>query len=178
MATMSEASAPDPGERRVRSRGFDRLATSAEGVYGLILVAGMIVVSRNLTGGSVEAFLTVVVTLVVFFVAHVYAATVSGLADPRTAGLREAVRHGVRESMGLLVVGAVPIAVLVLGVTGILRQGDAVWAALIVDGIMLGVLGWVIASAREATLWGRTCGALLTAACGALMILLKVLIHH
>ena len=65
-----------PGDGSIRS-GLSSLVRSAEGVYGLILVAGMIVVSRNLTGTSAQALLSVVVTLVVFFAAHVYAATVS-----------------------------------------------------------------------------------------------------
>ena len=57
-----------PGDGSIRS-GLSSLVRSAEGVYGLILVAGMIVVSRNLTGTSAQALLSVVVTLVVFFAA-------------------------------------------------------------------------------------------------------------
>lgn len=154
------------------------LATSADGIYGLILVAGMIVVSRNLTGTSGEALLAVVATLLVFFVAHAYAATVAKLAKPGHGGLRDSIRHGVRDSVGLLVVGVVPVAVLLLGVLGVLRHADAVWIALAVDGLLLGVLGWFITAARSASIWARIGGAMLTAACGGLMILLKVLIHH
>jgi hypothetical protein len=68
--------------------------------------------------------------------------------------------------------------VLSLGVVGLLRQTDAVWGALVVDGILLGVLGWFITAARTKSFWARIGGTLLTAGCGAIMILLKVLIHH
>lgn len=53
---------PSPAPAR---SGFAALVMSAEAVYGLIIVAGMIVVSRNLTGTSGEALLSVVVTLLV-----------------------------------------------------------------------------------------------------------------
>ena len=155
------------------------LAGSSGGVYGLVLVAGMIIVSRNLTGTSADALLTVVATLVVFFVAHVYAATVAVLVESgRKTGLRQALRHGVRDSAGLLVIGGIPPLILLLGVTGLLRQSDAVWIALIIDIALLGVLGWFIASARTSNVWARLGGVLITAACGGVMILFKVLIHH
>lgn len=154
------------------------LVVSAEGIYGLILVAGMIVVSRNLTGSSGEALLTVIATLVVFFLAHVYAVAVSTLADSRPGGVRAAIRHGVHESLGLLVVGVIPVLALALGVLGALRHNDAVWVALAIDAALLGVLGWFITAARTPSTWARVGGALLTAACGALMIVLKALTHH
>jgi hypothetical protein len=113
-----------------------------------------------------------------FFVAHVYAATVARLAEQGTGGLRESIRHGIRESFGLLIVGMIPIMVLALGVLGLLRQVDAIWIALTIDGILLGVLGWFITAARTPSFWARIGGVILTAGCGALMILLKVLIHH
>lgn len=169
---------PETKARLISRDYLSSLATSAEGIYGLILVAGMIVISRNLAGSSGEALSTVLSTLLVFFIAHVYAATVARLAKAENGGLGESLRHGIRESLGLLVLGAVPVFVLSLGVVGLLRQTDAVWGALVVDGILLGVLGWFITAARTKSFWARIGGTLLTAGCGAIMILLKVLIHH
>ncbi|MGB4136406.1 MAG: hypothetical protein WA971_07575 [Microbacterium sp.] len=163
--------------RSVASWRISSLATSAEGVYGLIVVAGMIVVSRNLTGTSAEALFAVIATLLVFFAAHVYAATVARLAVPGDGGVGNAVRHGVHESLGLLVVGAIPVLVLALGVLGVMKHSEAVWVALAVDGALLGVLGWFITAARTPNLWARIGGAVLTAGFGALMILLKAMIH-
>ena len=160
-----------------RRRAFTALITSAGGVYGLVLVAGMIVISRNLTGSSAEALGVVLATLLVFFVAHAYAGTIGHLAHSRQEGVREALRHGVRESAGLIVLGAVPVAMLLLGVIGVVGRSDAVWLALLVDMLLLGVLGWTITAARSERFWPRLGGAVLTAALGAVMILLKVLIH-
>lgn len=158
---------------------FLSLFTSAGAVYGLVLVAGMIVISRNLTSTSIEALLVVLATLVVFFIAHVYAGTVGYLADPvhRDAGVREAIRIALRDSAGLLLVGIVPLLALLLGVSGVIARSDAVWLALAVDLLLLAILGWVITATRTPRIVWRLGGALLTAALGGVMILLKVVIH-
>jgi len=138
----------------------------------------MIVVSRNLAASSGETLMTVAATLLVFFVAHAYAATVARLADSQAEGVRAAMRQGMRRSLGLLTAGAIPLIVLALGVIGLVRQADAVWLALVVDWILLGLLGWFVVATRTAAFWPRLGGALLIAACGAVMILLKVIIHR
>lgn len=172
-------------DRPVASRSARPLALvgpllmSAEGIYGLIIVAGLIVVSRNLTGRSVDALASVVATLLVFFAAHVYAVAVAWLgAEGKNQGVWQAVRHGVRHSVGLLLVGVIPIAVLALGVFGLIGAVDAVWLALGVDILLLGILGWFIAASRTPSLWTRLGSVVLTAAFGGVLIALKVLVHH
>ncbi|GEM_PF-719706 len=162
-------------------RLLGEIATSPGGVYGLIVVTGMIVVSRNLTGTSGQALITVAATVVVFFAAHVFAVAIGSLAGGEQhgrLGLAAATRHGVSESIGMLVVSVLPIGLLLLGVTGILRHDDAVWLALAVDAVLLGVLGWVIAARRSPRFWVRLGGAGLTAAFGGVLILLKAFVHH
>lgn len=166
---------PSPAPAR---SGFAALVLSAEAVYGLIIVAGMIVVSRNLTGTSGEALLSVVVTLLVFFAAHVFAAAASAMAQGSAGGAGDALRHGARESAGLLLVGAIPLVVLALGVFGALRHADAVWLALAVDLVLLGALGWFIAASRTRNVWIRIGTVVLTAAFGGILIILKALVHH
>lgn len=177
------ASGSRVASRTARQR-FEELVTSVEGIYGLIIVAGMIVVSRNLTGSSADALISVVLTLLVFFAAHVYAVVVSRLAasgkserDARPR-VREAVGHGLRESAGLLFVGVIPVAVLALGVFGVVRSADAVWLALGVDVVLLGFLGWFLAASRSPRLVVRLWSGLATAAFGAVLIALKVLVHN
>lgn len=165
---------PDPATDRL---SFSTLMSSTAGVYGLVVVAGMIVVSRNLDGDGAQALLTVVLTLLVFFAAHVYSDTVAQLSESDST-FAAALAHGVRASLGLFVVGAVPVAFLLLGVVGVLGQADAVWLALTVDMILLGVIGWYIAAARDPRFAVRLGGAVVTAALGAIMIALKALIHH
>lgn len=75
-------------------------------------------------------------------------------------------------------VGAIPVAVLALGVVGILRNSNAVWLALATDLVLLGLLGWFIASTRTTHLWARLGTVALTVAFGAVLIAFKALVHH
>ena len=100
-----------------------RILMSEEAIYGLILVSGMIVVSYDLAGTSLNALITVVVTVLVFFAAHVYAGTLARLAaTDGKAGLPESIRGAVHHSLGMLVISLAPVAVLLLGVTRVDRR--------------------------------------------------------
>lgn len=156
-----------------------RILMSEEAIYGLILVSGMIVVSYDLTGTSLSALVTVVVTVVVFFCAHVYAGTLSRLAatDGR-AGLPESLRAAVRHSLGMLLISLAPVAVLLLGVTKAVPDDLAVWFALLIDTLALAILGWVAVAKWTHHWWLRLASALVTAAFGGVIILLKAFIHH
>lgn len=159
--------------------GWTALAFSTDSVYGLIIVAGMLVVSTSLSVSSGEALLSVATTLLVFFAAHVYASAMSHLALEETRGsLREALAHGVRESAGLLVAGVIPLVMLVLGLFGIVQDADALWLALGVDMLLLGVLGWFIAAARTTNTWIRISSVLVMGLLGGILVLLKAAVHH
>jgi len=156
-----------------------RILMSEEAIYGLILVSGMIVVSYNLTGTSLSALVTVVVTVLVFFCAHVYAGTLSRLAaTDGKAGLPESIRGAVHHSLGMLLISLAPVAVLLLGVTRVVDDDRAVWFALFIDSLALGILGWVAVAKWTKHFWLRLASALLTAAFGGVLIFLKAFIHH
>jgi ABC-type multidrug transport system permease subunit len=138
-----------------------------EGVYGVILVAGMV-------------FLSVVGTVIVFWAAHVYAGTVAhhGFEDGRIIGIRDSLGAALRRSWGLLVSALIPCSILLLGVIKAVPDAVAVWTALWGCVAVLAVLGY-IAFARRGARWHiRLLGALATAGFGILMILLKAGIHH
>ena len=104
---------------------FVDLVSSAGGIYGLIVVSGVIVVTRNLTGSSWEALLAVVGILLVFFAALAYAATLADTSHSELPFLH-ALRSGLSESLGMLVIGFVAVVVRLLGVIGVLAPSDAV----------------------------------------------------
>jgi hypothetical protein len=156
-----------------------RILMSEEAIYGLILVSGMIVVSYNLTGTSLSALVTVVVTVLVFFCAHVYAGTLARLAaTDGKAGLPESLRGAVHHSLGMLLISLAPVAVLLLGVTRVVDDDTAVWFALFIDALALGILGWLAVAKWTKHFWLRLASALLTAAFGGILIVLKAFIHH
>jgi len=156
-----------------------RILMSEEAIYGLILVSGMIVVSYTLTGTSLSALVTVVVTVLVFFAAHVYAGTLARLAaTDGSAGLADSLRAAAYHSLGMLLISLAPIAVLLLGVTRFFDDDLAVWLALLVDTLALGILGWLAVAKWTRHFWLRLASAVITAAFGGVIIVLKAFVHH
>lgn len=156
-----------------------RILMSEEAVYGLILVSGMIVVSYNLTGTSLSALVTVVVTVLVFFAAHVYAGTLARLAaTDGKAGLPDSIRAAVRHSLGMLLISLAPVAVLLLGVTRVVPDDLAIWLALVIDTLALATLGWLAVAKWTRNFWLRLASALTTAAFGLIIVALKAFINH
>lgn len=164
---------------RVEHHPIARILMTEEAIYGLILVSGMIVVSRSLSSTSIHAFTTVLVTVLVFYAAHVYAGTLGRLAiTDGQAGLRHSIIGAARQSSGMLIASLAPLLVLLLGVVGVLDDIAALWTALIVNTVLLGAFGWA-AVARWSTHWvARLVGALISSTFGVILILLKAFVHH
>lgn len=160
-----------------------RLARSGfateQAVYGVILVAGMIVVSGAGDSTSLGVLVTVVVTVVVFWAAHVYAGTVAehGLGADRH-DLAVAFRRSLDRSVGLLLSALVPCALLLLGTTRLIDDQIAIWSALVACILILGTLGWIAFRRRGAPPLVCLLGALSTAGFGAIIALLKVVVVH
>lgn len=148
-------------------------------MYGVILVAGMIVVSNAHEATAWEVFVTVVSTVVVFWAAHVYAGTVAhhGVEDGRVVGLGESFRRALRRSRGLLVASLIPAGILLLGATNVVNDDAAIWLALWTGVLVLAVLGYLAFERRGAGFWMRLAGAAGTAGFGIVMILLTAAIH-
>jgi hypothetical protein len=154
-----------------------RVLMSEEAIYGLILVSGMIVVSAGST--SLIAFLTVAITVVVFYAAHVYAGTLGRLAvSEGQRGLRSSLRAAAKQSSGMLLASIAPLFALLLGTLRVIPDDTALWSALIVNTVILGGLGWTAVARWSTHWWARVISALLTAAFGGILILLKAVIHH
>ncbi|MGN8550982.1 UNVERIFIED_CONTAM: hypothetical protein OHV15_00155 [Microbacterium sp. SLM126] len=154
-----------------------RVLMTEEAIYGLILVSGMIVVSAG--GSSWGAFVTVLVTVLVFFAAHVYAGTLGRLAaTDGHSGLRASLTSAAHQSSGMVLAAIAPLFVLLLGSTRVIEDDTALWLALIVNTLILGALGWIAVARWSTHWWPRLLSALLTAAFGGVLILMKAVIHH
>ncbi len=159
----------------VKNRRF----ASEQSVYGILLVSGMIVVSGAHGETSWGTFTAVVSTVVIFWAAHVYAGAIArhgGIAN-RGQGMRRALVASARESQGLLEAAVIPCAVLLAGVTRVIPDRMANWAALWVGVALLAYLGYIAFARQGAGPVGRIVGALSTASFGLLMIVLKALVH-
>ena len=177
------ATDPAPGATPVAptrmSARVARVLMTEESIYGLILVSGMIVVSNSLVGTSINALATVLTTVAVFFLEHVYSGTLARIAaDDGHGDLRVSAIAAARHSSGMLAVSLLPLAVLLLGVSGLVDDETSIWGALTLDVLMLGVLGWLSVARWNPNPWARMASALVTATFGVIVMALKVLIHH
>jgi hypothetical protein len=169
---MTEVSVDPPGR-------LARIFMTEEAIYGLILVSGMLVITGAANATSVVALVTVAVTVLVFFAAHVYAGALARLAaNKKVWTVRSSLRSSAVQASGMLLASVAPIAILTVGATRVLEDDTAIWTALIVNTILLGVLGWTAVARWSARWYVRLGGALITAAFGGALILLKSVVTH
>ena len=177
--TAGEAAAAPALPPVTTSRLVRAVFVTEESIYGVILVSGMIVVAGGHGDSSWNVFWTVLVTVVVFWAAHLYAGTVArhGLDHERVVGLREAFREAFRRSLGLLGAALIPCLILLLGATRAVPDALALWTALWAGVVVLAVLGFIAFRRRGSSLFMQVVGALATAGLGFAMILLKAFVH-
>jgi hypothetical protein len=160
---------------------------SESAIYGLILVSALLLVSEDLTQGSWDTFVKVLGTVIVFWIAHVFAHIVAQLSAGITGSdrsgkahslaFRHAVRHAFAHSSGLLVAAIVPLVIVFAGVLSIISAEDATTAALWADVVLLGALGVFGAGGWTKNLAFRIVAGLLTALLGVAIIVLKAIFH-
>ncbi|MBS3182830.1 hypothetical protein [Leucobacter manosquensis] len=169
-------------ENSHRSRSFTTQLATGEGVYGLILVSGLVATASSAGASSFRVLTFVAITVAVFWLAHVYSNVVAGHGradqDGRPKLLRQSVRESVRETRGMLFATVFPAATLLLGVLGVVQDRTANWLALWVCVGALAALGYRSYQAVGARLGTRIIGALATASFGLIIIAAKAIVTH
>lgn len=150
----------------------------ASAIYGLVVVVSLLAVYGNDTSKSLgQTAGGIVVTAIVFWVAHVYTALVEHRRERgHRANLAE-IRATAREDLPLVTSTLVPVLVLIVGATGLIERDTAVTLATIFCLTELFLVGALLereegGSAREVLVSG-----LITVSFGLVVILLKALIH-
>ena len=148
-------------------------------VYGTILVSGLIAVSSAHGETSAAVLLSVGVTVIVFWAAHVYASAVARLGrdDPEQMGVRMAIGRSVRHSLGMLSSAGIPALILVAGTTRVIPDDAANDVALWSGTVILAFLGYVAFLRRGSSIPVRILGALSTALFGVAFVVLKAFVH-
>lgn len=152
--------------------------TGEHGVYGLVLVTALIAIGEHYDN-DLEVLGFVVGTMLVFWLAHVYAGIVAAGAHPELgrASFRHRFAHAARHSAGMLVSMLPPALLLATGVIGLLSEDDAYDLALLSGLVVLALIGWANAR-RNGRRWPmQIVGALSTIMLGALVIALSILVH-
>lgn len=146
------------------------------GVYGLVLVTALIAVGWE-DETDLDVLIFVVGTVVVFWLAHIYAAVVASRAARPAPKLGAAIATGVRHASGMLAAMLIPALLLTLGALGWVEEYTAYFLALGSGLVLLAIIGYANA-ARNGSSWPwRIAGMLATTLLGAFVIVLSILVH-
>jgi hypothetical protein len=186
----SSAARPDDAQSVTDSEGtVSRKQTLGQVVFGVggavaSTVYGTIVVMATLTA----AYATekhpwklagiVASTVVVFWIAHLYA---HGLSESITLSRRltlDELAHIARREAGLLFAAAAPIAALVVGATRLVGETTAVWLALAIGLVTLAVEGFRYARLERYGRAGTLVAIAANLSLGVLVVALKVGLAH
>jgi hypothetical protein len=171
---------PRPSTRPANCRPLiARTSGSAtEGIYGLILATAVIAVSREY--GEADAgrvAMAVLVTAIVFSLAHVYAALLGRGVSQEQALTRAEVVQALRDHFSLVEVAIPLIGVLGLGAIGVIPDRTALVAATVLALVELAAVGGYAAIRHGAGPRGTILSAAIALALGLALVLLKGLVH-
>jgi hypothetical protein len=188
--TPSSTARPDDAQSVTDSEGtVSRKQTLTQVVFGVggsvaSTVYGTIVVMATLTA----AYATekhpwklagiVAGTVVVFWIAHLYA---HGLSESITLSRRltlDELAHIARREAGILMAAAAPIAALVVGATTLVGETTAVWLALAIGLVTLAVEGFRYARLERYGRAGTLVAIAVNLSLGLLVVALKVGLAH
>ena len=151
--------------------------SATEGIYGLILATTVIAVSREYGEDDAgRVGLTVLVTAVVFSLAHVYAA-VLGTGVSQQTPTRSDLARALRDHWALVEVAIPLIGVLTLGAAGVLPDHTALVAATALALVELAAAGGYAAIRHGADSRGTIVSAAIALVLGIALVLLKALLH-
>ncbi len=147
-------------------------------VYGTIVVMATIAAGGK---GGVDAWrlaVFVVATVVVLWIAHVYS---HALAESIGRGRRldrPELADIARREIAIVLAAVPPLAVLILGAAGVIRESRAIWLALVICLLALGVQGLRYARAERLGRLGTFIAVGVNLALGLVIVGLKALLAH
>jgi hypothetical protein len=164
--------------RRWRPLVAGTTGSVTEAIYGLILATSVMAVSAEYASSNAGLVaVTVLVTGVVFWLAHVYARVLAGsITNPRAPN-RSDVRNAVRHDWPLVEVTVPLVLILALGALGVLADRTAILAATLAVLAELAAAGAYSARASGAGLAGTAASALIAVSLGGAVVLLKTVVH-
>jgi hypothetical protein len=185
-AGAPEPQAGAPGDRPARNpRAMLKDAASVlrayrteSAIYGVVLVSSLVAIGWY-QESDLEVLVFTVGAMVVFWLAHVYAGTISREESdsPRLRAILAAARASAAHTSGMLLAMVLPTIFLLLAVVNVLDEYVAYYLALWVGTAVLAVIGWFSAKRRGGH-WGWwLLSALVTASLGIIMIWLGSLVH-
>ena len=149
-----------------------------EAIYGLILATSVIAVSREYDSSNAGLIaVTVLVTGVVFWLAHVYARVLAGSISHHRMLNRSEVREALRHDWPLVEITVPLVFILALGVLDVIPDRAAIIVATLAALVELGAAGAYAARTSGAGLRATVVSAVIAVALGSAVVLLKALVH-
>lgn len=155
-----------------------RAYRSESAIYGVVLVSSLIAIGWR-EDTDLQVLLFTLGAVVVFWLAHVYAGTVSReeTGEPRLRAIVAAALTSAAHSAGMLLAMVLPTIFLGLAALNVLDEYVAYYLALWVGVVVLAVIGWYTAMRRGGH-WGWwVLSAVVTASLGLIVIWLGSLVH-
>jgi hypothetical protein len=165
---------PATGSIWVRLRHEDAEAT-ASGIYGLIVGAAVLVASHATT--AVRVVIAVMITLTVYWAAERYARIVAERIHEGHRPAWHTVRRQLTSGWEMVTASGVPLLALVTARAAGMSLANAVTVALICTTALLCLAGWRIGSAGRLHPLERVTSMLVAGAFGAVLVVLKTLLH-
>jgi hypothetical protein len=161
-----------------RWRRFRLAVVTPQSIYGTLLVSAIIGAAAP-DATDRDVLITTIGTVLVFWVAHVFAEAIAHYGTQKAIGLPILVslKHSLRSAAGLLYAALVPCVFLLLGALGIMDESLAYTISLWIPVFLLGALGWFAFADRGSVWWVRLLGSIVTGLLGLFVILLKITLH-
>ena len=148
-------------------------------VYGTIVV--MATITAGAHGAQTDAgrlAAIVGVTMLVLWAAHVYAHALAESLERRRRLDRAELLSVTRRELSIPAAAVAPIIVLVLAAAGVLGVQRAMWLALGIGVVTLGVQGWRYAAIEQLNRTGTAKAVALNVFLGLVIVGLKALLAH
>jgi len=156
---------------------FDRGDNLAGGIYGTILVTSIVAAAD----GSVEIWRSlgiVEVTVIVFWLAHVYANALAWRLDSNEGFSRANLGRIAAGEWPLLQAAIVPSIALLAGALGLISARAAYWIAIGFGVVALISWGFIFARKERMSVLATTAVVVINASFGLCIVLLKEFVSH
>ncbi len=151
----------------------------AGGVYGAVVVMGTITAgSAGRTKSAAELAVLAAVTVVVLWLAHVYAHSLGESLEQGRAVTRRELADVARRESSILLAAAGPVLALILGAIGVFVETTAVWVALAIGVATLAAQGLRYARCERMGLAGTVAAVSVNLALGLMIMAMKVFVTH
>ncbi len=141
----------------------------------------MATVTAGSNGEQTEAWrlaVVVGVTVLVLWIAHVYAHALAESLERRRRLDRAELGSVARRELAIPAAAVAPVAALVLAALGVLGEQTAVWLALVIGVVTLGVQGGRYATVEQLDRTGTLAAIALNLFLGLVIVGLKALLAH